>query len=67
LTQALYRLQDADAAVASLVELLQKYPQIKDLHFWAQLPGEPVASGQRRLEYIARKVLPRVRQALQPT
>ena len=50
---------------SSLVELLKKYPQIKDLHFWAQLPGEPVASGQRRLEYIASKVLPRVRQALQ--
>jgi hypothetical protein len=29
------------------------------------LPGEPVASGQRRLEYLAGKVLPRVRQALQ--
>jgi alkanesulfonate monooxygenase SsuD/methylene tetrahydromethanopterin reductase-like flavin-dependent oxidoreductase (luciferase family) len=64
LTQALYRLQDADAAVNSLVELLEKYPQIKDLHFWARLPGEPLASGQRRLEYIAAKVLPRVRQAL---
>jgi len=24
----------------SLVGLLKKYPQIKDLHFWAQLPGE---------------------------
>ena len=65
LTQALYRLEDADQAVTSLVGLLQKYPQIKDLHFWAQLPGEAVASGQRRLEYIASKVLPRVRQALQ--
>ena len=57
--------KNADAAVGSIVELLKKYPQIKDLHFWAQLPGEPVASGQRRLEYIAGKVLPRVRQALQ--
>jgi alkanesulfonate monooxygenase SsuD/methylene tetrahydromethanopterin reductase-like flavin-dependent oxidoreductase (luciferase family) len=65
LTQAFYRLENADAAVTSLVGLLKKYPQIKDLHFWAQLPGEPVASGQRRIEYIAGKVLPRVRQALQ--
>jgi alkanesulfonate monooxygenase SsuD/methylene tetrahydromethanopterin reductase-like flavin-dependent oxidoreductase (luciferase family) len=65
LTQALYRLEDADAAVTSIVELLKKYPQIKDLHFWAQLPGERVASGQRRIEYIAGKVLPRVRKALE--
>jgi hypothetical protein len=65
LTQALYRLENGDEAVRSLVELLRKYPQIKDLHFWAQLPGEAVASGQRRIEYVARKVLPRVRQALQ--
>ena len=64
LTQALYRLEDAEQAVTSLVGLLKKYPQIKDLHFWAQLPGEPVASGQRRIDYIASKVLPRVRQAL---
>jgi alkanesulfonate monooxygenase SsuD/methylene tetrahydromethanopterin reductase-like flavin-dependent oxidoreductase (luciferase family) len=64
LTQALYQLCDAETAVTNLVELLKKYPQIRDLHFWAQLPGEPVASGQRRIEYIARHVLPRVRQAI---
>jgi alkanesulfonate monooxygenase SsuD/methylene tetrahydromethanopterin reductase-like flavin-dependent oxidoreductase (luciferase family) len=64
LAQAFYRLEDADSATKSLVELLARYPQIRDVHFWAQLPGEPVASGQRRIEYIAAKVLPRVRQAL---
>jgi len=60
----LYELWDADTAVARLTEHLQKYPQIRDLHFWAQFPGESVASGQRRLEYIAKHVLPRVRAAL---
>ena len=64
LTQGLYTLWDADTAVAELVSLLRKYPQIRDLHIWAQFPGEPVASGQRRIEYVAQHVLPRVRAAL---
>jgi alkanesulfonate monooxygenase SsuD/methylene tetrahydromethanopterin reductase-like flavin-dependent oxidoreductase (luciferase family) len=64
IANGLYELWDADTAVARLTELLQKYPQIRDVHFWAQFPGEPVASGQRRIEYIAKHVLPRVRAAL---
>lgn len=64
LAQGLYEMWDADTAVAKLTELLRAYPQIKDLHFWAQLPGEPVSSGQRRIEYIAKHVLPRVRAAI---
>src|SRR5690606_29410431 len=44
-----FRLWDADEAVRQLVPLLQERPQIKDLHFWAQLPGEPVESGSRRV------------------
>ena len=49
---------------SSSAELLEQYPQIRDVHFWAQLPGEPVASGQRRIEYMARHVLPRRARAL---
>ena len=64
LQMGLYELWDADTAVAKLTELLRTYPQIRDVHFWAQLPGEPVASGQRRIEYMARHVLPRVRAML---
>lgn len=64
LAQGLYELWDGDTAVAKLTELLRKYPQIKDLHLWAQFPGEPVESGQRRIEYVAKHVLPRVRAAL---
>ena len=64
LQMGLYELWDADTAVAKLTELLRSYPQIRDVHFWAQLPGEPVASGQRRIEYMARHVLPRVRATL---
>jgi alkanesulfonate monooxygenase SsuD/methylene tetrahydromethanopterin reductase-like flavin-dependent oxidoreductase (luciferase family) len=65
LQHGLYELWDADTAVARLTEHLRAYPQIRDLHFWAQFPGEPVASGQRRIEYMARHVLPRVRAAIQ--
>jgi len=65
IANGLYELWDADTAVTRLTELLQKYPQIRDLHFWAQFPGEPIESGQRRIEYMARHVLPRVRAALQ--
>ena len=60
----LYELWTADQAVENLTALLAAYPQVKDVHFWAQFPGEPVASGSARLEYIAREVLPRVRAAL---
>ncbi len=57
----LYELWDADAAVASLTAMLNEYPEIIDVHFWAQFPGEPVESGSDRIEYIANQVLPRVR------
>jgi alkanesulfonate monooxygenase SsuD/methylene tetrahydromethanopterin reductase-like flavin-dependent oxidoreductase (luciferase family) len=62
--RGLYTLWDGETAVAELVTLLRRYPQIRDLHLWAQFPGEPVASGQRRIEYVAKHVLPRVRAAL---
>ena len=64
LEQGLYQLWDADQAVAGITELLKGCPQIRDLHFWARLPGESVAAGHRRVEYMAKHVLPRVRAAL---
>ena len=57
----LYQLWDADTAVKELKKLLHDYPAIEDIHFWAQFPGESVESGNRRLRYIAEKVLPRLR------
>ena len=57
----LYQLWDADLAVSKLKTLMGTYPMISDVHFWAQLPGEPLASGTARMEYIAREVLPRLR------
>jgi len=62
--EGLYELWDADQAVESLVEMLRDYPEIIDVHFWAQFPGESVESGSRRMEYIARQVLPRVREQI---
>lgn len=59
-----YVLWDADTAVRELTALLRERPQIKDVHFWAQLPGEPVDSGTERIEYLATKVMPGVRARL---
>ena len=55
---------NAEQAVASLTKMLTEYPEIIDVHFWAQFPGESVARGSRRLQYIADHVLPRVRKEL---
>jgi alkanesulfonate monooxygenase SsuD/methylene tetrahydromethanopterin reductase-like flavin-dependent oxidoreductase (luciferase family) len=56
----LYQLWDADTAVTELNKLIEEYPNIRDIHFWAQFPGESVESGDARLRYIAEKVLPRL-------
>ncbi len=64
LRDGLYEMHDADSAVTALTDLLQAYPQIRDVHFWAQFPGEPVDAGSRRIEYMASQVLPKVRQNL---
>ncbi len=65
ISQGLYQLWTADEAVDNLTAMLNEFPEIKDVHFWAQFPGEPVASGQRRIDYMARHVLPRVRAAIE--
>jgi len=57
----LYELMDGAGAVEALTTLLQGHPGIKDIHFWAQFPGESVEHGSRRIEYIANHVLPEVR------
>ena len=44
--------------------MLDAYPQIVDVHFWAQLPGEPIEQGSARIEYMASQVLPRLREHL---
>ena len=55
-----YRLMDASMAVDDLVSLATTFPQIRDFHYWAQLPGESIESGSARIEYIADKVIPAV-------
>lgn len=62
--EGLYQLWDAEQAVAGLVAMLREYPEIVDVHFWAQFPGEPIESGSARMEYVATQVLPRVRAEL---
>jgi alkanesulfonate monooxygenase SsuD/methylene tetrahydromethanopterin reductase-like flavin-dependent oxidoreductase (luciferase family) len=62
----LYQLWDGEQAAAGLVAMLREYPEIVDVHFWAQFPGEPIESGSARMEYLARHVLPRVREQIAP-
>ncbi len=61
LRDGLYELATPDATVERLRAMLDRYPQIVDVHFWAQFPGEPIASGTRRIECLAKEVLPRLR------
>lgn len=60
-----YQFWTPEQAVEQILSELRAFPQIRDMHFWAQFPGEPIDSGSRRMELIARQVLPRVREALQ--
>ena len=60
----LYDLKDSAMAVSSLVAMLKEFPEIIDVHFWAQFPGENISSGNNRIEYIANRVIPEVREAL---
>ena len=63
-TQGFYQFWTPGQAVEQILSELKAYPQIRDMHFWAQFPGEPLESGSRRIELLARQVLPRVRAAL---
>lgn len=58
-----YEFWTPDEAIEKLVALIKEWPQITDIHFWAQFPGEPLKSGTRRIETLAKKVLPAVREA----
>ena len=59
-----FALWDPATAVEELTAMLTARPQIRDVHFWAQLPGESVDHGSRRVELLARRVAPAVRERL---
>ena len=46
--------------MTELGALMRAHPQIRDIYFWAQLPGESVESGTQRIEYFAREVAPKL-------
>ena len=60
LDAGVYRLMDASPAVEELAALATEHPQVRDFHYWAQLPGEPVESGSARIQYLADHVIPQV-------
>jgi alkanesulfonate monooxygenase SsuD/methylene tetrahydromethanopterin reductase-like flavin-dependent oxidoreductase (luciferase family) len=64
LASGAFELWDASTAVDRICTMVEDRPQIQDLHFWAQLPGESIESGSSRIEYIANNVLPRIKQRL---
>jgi alkanesulfonate monooxygenase SsuD/methylene tetrahydromethanopterin reductase-like flavin-dependent oxidoreductase (luciferase family) len=55
-----YKLMDASMAVDDLVELGSNFPQLRDVHYWAQYPGESIDSGSERIQYLADHVIPAV-------
>lgn len=59
-----YRLMDASMAVDELTSLALAYPEIRDVHYWAQFPGESIESGSARIQYLADKVIPEVSRKL---
>ena len=62
-----FQLWDGPTAVRELVALMRERPQIKDLYFWSQLPGEPVESGSARMQYFMDNVAPQVVAELKET
>lgn len=63
-SQGFYEFWTPDQAVENILAQLRAFPQIRDMHFWAQFPGESIESGSQRIELLVSKVLPRVREAL---
>jgi alkanesulfonate monooxygenase SsuD/methylene tetrahydromethanopterin reductase-like flavin-dependent oxidoreductase (luciferase family) len=55
----MYRLWDAETAAGEFAALLGRCHQFEDVQLWAQLPGESVDSGSRRIEYLVNQVAPR--------
>jgi alkanesulfonate monooxygenase SsuD/methylene tetrahydromethanopterin reductase-like flavin-dependent oxidoreductase (luciferase family) len=53
-----FELLDADAAVTRVADELTAGPVVETV-LWGMLPGEPVASAGERLEYVARRMIPR--------
>ncbi|MFM7872231.1 MAG: LLM class flavin-dependent oxidoreductase, partial [Actinomycetota bacterium] len=60
----LYHAWDPDTAALHLATLWRRHPGIEDIHFWAQLPGESVESGSARVEVLANRMAPRLRELL---
>lgn len=59
-----FTLWDGPTAVSELTKLLKERPMIKDVYFWAQLPGEAVDHGSQRMQFFASEVAPKVREGL---
>ena len=64
LDAGIYRLMDASLRSRTWWRSRTACPQVRDFHYWAQLPGETVESGSERVQYLADKVIPEVTRRL---
>jgi alkanesulfonate monooxygenase SsuD/methylene tetrahydromethanopterin reductase-like flavin-dependent oxidoreductase (luciferase family) len=64
LAAGLWQALDGPAAVAGILDLIDRFPRIEDVHVFNALPGEDLDSGTARMEYVAEQVLPAVRREL---
>lgn len=64
LRDGMYEVVDADGALAKLK--VAGTAGVNEFHLFAQLPGEPVESGSKRLAYVADKVVPATRDPQPP-
>lgn len=62
LTRSPWRLTDAEAAADVVATAVRAGAE--DVHWWTIFPGEPIERSNARLEYFARKVVPKVKQKL---
>lgn len=67
LARGAYRLLDAPMAVEEILELKRQRPQVRDMHYFALLPGESVESGTERMHYLAERVARPVKTRLAET
>jgi alkanesulfonate monooxygenase SsuD/methylene tetrahydromethanopterin reductase-like flavin-dependent oxidoreductase (luciferase family) len=61
LEAGIYQAWDGATAAQALGDLVEQFPMIEDIHYFAALPGEPIDRSSERIAYFARTVIPAVR------
>ncbi len=64
ISQGFYRFLTVDEMIEALLTQISQFPQTKDIHFWGRFPGESNATAFQRMELLASKVIPPVREMM---